>query len=201
MEHTVENLKQLNAWLKTQHEDKAIDEHEWAMARAWAMAALKSFEDIMEELEPYREAAEEQERQRQREERLTAIVNLLFPKYDARWCDRHPEEKPPIHPIRSWWWNGARLTDGEERGSLLRLEVTSYVGGGNMDDCTVGVPLKWLTSTSLKEDVFQWIGEETDRIKAEERNQAVASVQHELARLNATLEKLGVDPSKTQRTP
>ena len=192
----MENLKQIKVWLDSKLPGETINSEEWEVAQKQIRDALKSFSDLLDELGPYREAAEESEKERLRMERLDDIVKLLFPRYDARWCDRHPEDKPPIHPERAWWWNGAKLDDMEERGEWLHLEVSSYTGGGNTDDFTAKVPAKWLTTATLKEDVHGWIREETERVRAEERIQAVANAQAELARLKAKIANLGGEGQK-----
>lgn len=67
-----------------------------------------------------------------RQERIEKVVRILFPGYDGR---RPENEKPIRHPIKSFWWNGASISDiNENYDGSVNVNLTSYTGGGNSDE-------------------------------------------------------------------
>lgn len=137
--------------------------------------------DLEAELEPHQQADLERQATELREERLRSIIDCLFPVYNAVRCRALPAEKPPIHPGKAWWWNGARLlSEVAVKGGDLLLKVRSYVGRGETDDFEVTIPGAWMTAEDPKPLVLAWIHAETERVTEAERLSEIAAAQREI---------------------
>lgn len=141
--------------------------------------------ELEAQLAPYLEADRLRELEQERAQRLEAIIDLLFPDYDARWCDRHPEDKPPIHPAKSWWWNGAYQVDEDngiqERNGEIRVKVRSYVGGGETDDFECSFPVEWLQLDDPKPVIHEWIRAETVQLQQSKVANEIAAAKRTIA--------------------
>jgi hypothetical protein len=124
-------MKALLTKLDTLHEDGSISEDEF---------------DLLQGAVTYQMS---RRKTTWRRERLNQVIDILFPKYDAR----RPKE---THPVRwaekSWWWNGATIIESEENndgGFTVKLE--SYVGSGEYDQLNdFNVPSEWIEADDIK---------------------------------------------------
>lgn len=136
---------------------------------------LAQIDALNEEIEPLRKDAEEKALQEARANRLEYIVDLLFPSYSPFI----PEAEIPIrHPARSWWWNGASLIEHEHRRECIRIEVSSYVGGGNTDTFECDIPNSWMDAEDPKTMIYAWCIEEKAKINAASKAKEIRDAQY-----------------------
>jgi hypothetical protein len=134
--------------------------------------------ELEAELLPYREAEERQRVEAARREKLRAIVDILFPKYDSLRYRNRPDEKPLVHPERDWWWNGATIiSEYAESDGFVELEVESYVGSGEMDQLELKIPVEWLNAEDPKATIHGWIKEQAARKKEEQRQAEIEAAR------------------------
>jgi hypothetical protein len=148
------------------------------------------------ELLPYREAEERERLAMLRRERLREIVDILFPKYDSLRYRNRPDEKPLVHPERDWWWNGAKIiSEGAEIDGFVEVEVESYVGGGEMDEVELKIPVAWLTAEDPKADIHAWMKAETARKKAEQHQAEIEAARKAIEAQTRKLTELEGTPN------
>lgn len=131
-----------------------------------------------------------------RMERLEAIVSLLFPSYDSRRVRSGQDPRPPIHPEKNWWWNGATIDlntlELGEAGQGASCRVESYVGGGDYDNLSLSAPPEWMSAPDdqLEAIVLAWIKAETERRDAAEKAKELAKAQWDAEEAVRRLAKL-----------
>lgn len=141
--------------------------------------------------------AEENERLslERREQRRQAIVDLLFPRYDAVAVRYGRKTRPPIHPERSWWWNGASIEEFSSlpAGKGEHLVVRSYTGRGSTDDFSFDVPAAWfeLPDAELQPTLERWCQEAGEAKERKEREQAQRQAQADLEKAAKRVAELG----------
>lgn len=132
------------------------------------------------------------------ENRITEIVDILFPRY---YSTTVKENKPPVYPKKDWWWNGASplfdtLDYVVDKNGIDNVVITvkSYVAGGNYDEVEIKFPTSFidLPENEFKETVSNWllneikVYNEAQKAKKElEAKQQIAFLQAELDRLKS----------------
>lgn len=135
------------------------------------------------------------------EDRISAIVDILFPSYNPF---AEEAETPMRHPEREWWWNGASLESSSVDGSWIWLKVTSYVGGGEYDIFECQVPSDWLDLEDPKEVIHEWCLREAakmnEKLKKERLNKAQAEMEMkkiQLSQLQNEIKSLKAEGEKS----
>ena len=167
-----------------------------AAQAAFVAGARWMRELAQEQLAPYLAAEVEASRLHARSERVLAIVDLLFPKFDAVQARRDPGLLPPQWHDKSWWWNGVAVDwrDFHDPGTgALSVEVSSYVGGGDTEHIDIEIPSAWLEAaddqweTLVRGHITQ---QQADRAQAKAAREA-AEAQRQIAAARETLLRLG----------
>lgn len=149
-----------------------------------------------EQLAPYLAADVEAARLRARRERVQAIVDVLFPKFDAVQARRDPGLLPPQWHDKSWWWNGVAVdwSDFHDPGTgALSVELSSYVGGGDTEHIDIDIQAAWLDAADgqweplVRGHITQM---QADRAQAKTARE-VAEAQRQIASAREKLLRLG----------
>ena len=134
------------------------------------------------------------QRETARRERLEAIVGVLFPVYSVVSVRYGHAAKPPIHPEKSWWWNGASINECYENGNgSVALSLRSYVGNNEYDDFDFTIPAGLMETPDWRAAVLTWIETETARINEIERQREIKKAECDIKRNTERLAKLLID--------
>lgn len=154
--------------------------------------------ELEAQLAPYLEAEAAQERFYARQQRVEKIADMLFPKFDSV-AVRSGKKPGPLHwHEKSWWWNGVSVewaSSGgiDDNGGCV--ELSSYIGGGEVGTTEIDVPKAWLDAD---EDQWPILVDEYKKKKAQERAvakaaQEAAEAQRQIEAAKATLRRLNGD--------
>lgn len=117
--------------------------------------------DLLTELEEYRSVEAQAVAEAAHKEKLANIVDLLFPAYSSTSVRFGHIVKPPIHPEKEWWWNGASIEEHWTTKTGERVRLKSYTGREEYDYFEMEIPQSWIDATEWQNLVFDWIKKET----------------------------------------
>lgn len=144
---------------------------------------------LKEQLQPYLDAEEAANKQQALKDRIQWLVDICIPKHHGRAEEKN---KPIRHPKTASWWNGATITDFQilSNGDI-RVEVKSYVGGGEDDTDEIILLKHWLEIDKPIPVVHEWCLKETERLAEERREYFRQETARRIEALTKELERLG----------
>ena len=125
--------------------------------------------------------------------RVFEIVDFCFPQYNSRL----PEDEKPLRlPIKEWWWNGASVIYDESEPNIkfhsngdATVHVTSYVGGGDMNNYELRIPRGWFAD-DWQTQITEFIRQEKERLERVEKECKLNYAKSEIARQLGVIDEM-----------
>lgn len=142
------------------------------------------------ELEGYREQEAEAAQAAAFEQKLTNIIDVLFPAYSSVSVRFGHIEKPPIHPQKDWWWNGAVIEEHWSTSGGEKVRLKSYTGRDEYDHFEMEIPQVWIDAKEWQNLVLDWIKKETTTRAAVAKRKEISDAKRALKEATEKLDRL-----------
>lgn len=99
----------------------------------------------LEELEQVVKEEHERRAEQLQFDRICAICHYISPPAYSKEQKDKQEHRHPMLP--KYWWNGVSVTRADRNwfvDGFISVKVSSYVGGGEMDEQDIKIPQKWV---------------------------------------------------------
>lgn len=150
-------------------------------------------EGLKNQLVPYHERDRVEAHNVKQKAKVEFVLDLLFPhnSYDKGGVPRELR-----HPEKYWWWNGWSLTEESDPNEVtgnIRVEVESYIGGGDNETYSFDILGEWIEpddNEEIKARVHAWCRESFKQRQQAEQDKQRKDAQRQIEEAQRTIDRL-----------